>query len=86
MKVKIKRAYKPEIHSDPIVTVTKVIETRDVASYEESYVFPGLVEVVSYTGEVFIVDSTFEDFDKLIINADKEDEAEARRRDMGLRD
>lgn len=60
----------------------KVIETSNIASYEESYVFEGFVEVTMYTGEMFIVAESFEDFDKIITKTDLEDEERRKREDL----
>lgn len=60
----------------------KVIETQNVASYEESYVFEGFVEVTMYTGDVFIVAESFEDFDDKITKAELEDEERRKREDL----
>lgn len=60
----------------------KVIETQNVASYEESYLFEGFVEVTMYTGEMFIVAESFKEFDDKITKAELEDEERRKRENL----
>ncbi len=80
MKIRVNKIYKEEKNNAPLITVKKVIETQNVASYEESYIFDGYIEVTMYTGDVFIVAESFKEFDDKITKADLEDE-ERRKRD-----
>jgi hypothetical protein len=82
MKIRVNRIYKEEKNNAPLITVKKVIETSNIASYEESYVFEGLVEVTMYTGEMFIVAESFKEFDDKITKADLEDEERRKREDL----
>lgn len=82
MKIRVNRIYKEEKNNAPLITVKKVIETQNVASYEESYIFDGYVEVTMYTGEMFIVAESFKEFDDKITKADLEDEERRKREDL----
>lgn len=82
MKIRVNRIYKEEKNNAPLITVKKVIETQNVASYEESYVFEGFVEVTMYTGEMFIVAESFKEFDDKITKAELEDEERRKREDL----
>jgi len=82
MKIRVNRIYKEEKNNAPLITVKKVIETQNVASYEESYIFDGYVEVTMYTGEMFIVAESFKEFDNKITKADLEDEERRKREDL----
>ena len=82
MKIRVNRIYKEEKNNTPLITVKKVIETQNVASYEESYIFDGYVEVTMYTGDVFIVAESFKEFDDKITKADLEDEERRKREDL----
>lgn len=82
MKIRVNRIYKEEKNNAPLTTVKKVIETQNVASYEESYMFDGYVEVTMYTGDVFIVAESFKEFDDKITKADLEDEERRKREDL----
>lgn len=82
MKIRVNRIYKEEKNNTPLITVKKIIETQNVASYEESYIFDGYVEVTMYTGDVFIVAESFKEFDDKITKADLEDEERRKREDL----
>lgn len=84
MRITIERLSKADGYNKETTRVKKVIETRDIASYEESTLYEGGTDVFMYTGEFMTLPQSFLEFDELVTKAIKYDEEEEKRADLGI--